>query len=104
MPQIPAPASAEKRAPGRLGGEKVPQPGLSLEDLILEDNVGLSRTSGCGSSWWRHGLDGGEPRTLQEVAEKLATTRDHARRLQRKAHDRLSRESNHLARLFAGAS
>jgi hypothetical protein len=41
---------------------------------------------------------------LQEVAEELDTTREHARRPQRKAHDLLSRESNHLARLFAGAS
>ena len=43
MPQIPAPASGEKRAPGGLGGEKVPQTGLSLEDQILEDNVGLTK-------------------------------------------------------------
>jgi hypothetical protein len=43
---------------------------------------------------------------LQEVAEELDTTREHARRPQpqRKAHDLLSRESNHLARLLAGAS
>ncbi|MDP9475023.1 MAG: hypothetical protein M3R38_04920 [Actinomycetota bacterium] len=35
----------------------------------------------------RYGLDGGEPKTLQEVAREIGTNREDVRRLQRKAHD-----------------
>ncbi|MDP9456941.1 MAG: hypothetical protein M3Q49_21500 [Actinomycetota bacterium] len=52
----------------------------------------------------RYGLDGCEPKTLQEAAEELGTTRECARRLQRKAHDILRRDSSHLARLLEDAS
>ena len=52
----------------------------------------------------RYGLDGDEPKTLQEVAEEIGTTREYVRRLQRKAHDLLRRESSHLAYLLEDAS
>ena len=52
----------------------------------------------------RYGLDGGKPKTLQEVAREIGTTRDQARRLQRRAYDLLRRESGHLARLLEDAS
>ncbi len=52
----------------------------------------------------RYGLDGAEPKTLQEVALEIGTTREYVRRLQRKAHDLLRRESGHLARFLEEAS
>jgi RNA polymerase primary sigma factor len=51
-----------------------------------------------------YGLDGAEPKTLQEVALEIGTTREYVRRLQRKAHDLLRRESGHLARFLEEAS
>ncbi len=52
----------------------------------------------------RYGLDGGEPKTLQEVAREIGTNCEDVRRLQRKAHDFLRRDSGHLARLLEDAS
>ncbi len=52
----------------------------------------------------RYSLDGDEPKSLQEVAEEIGTTREYVRRLQRKAHELLRRNSGHLARLFEDAS
>lgn len=52
----------------------------------------------------RYGLTGAEPKTLQEVALEIGTTREYVRRLQRKAHDLLRRKSGHLVRLLEEAS
>ena len=52
----------------------------------------------------RYGLDGVRPKSLQEVAEEIGTTREYVRRLQGKAHDVLRRESAHLAGLLEDAS
>jgi RNA polymerase primary sigma factor len=52
----------------------------------------------------RYGLDGGRPMTLQEVADEIGATREHARRLQRKAQTLLRREHGHLAGLLEEAS
>ncbi|WP_407691136.1 sigma factor-like helix-turn-helix DNA-binding protein [Rubrobacter marinus] len=52
----------------------------------------------------RYGLDGRDPRKLQEVAQEIGTTREYVRRLQRKGHDLLRRESGHLARLLEDVS
>jgi DNA-directed RNA polymerase sigma subunit (sigma70/sigma32) len=38
----------------------------------------------------RFGMQGDEPRTLQEVAEELGSTRDRVRRLEKLALDRLA--------------
>ena len=52
----------------------------------------------------RYGLDGGKPKSLQEVADEIGTTREYVRQLQRKAQDLFRRESAHLACLLEDAS
>ena len=41
----------------------------------------------------RFGFDSGEPKTLQQVAEKLGSTRDRVRRTEREALRRLASRS-----------
>ena len=87
-----------RRARRRDAGVPDPRPEIDAALLAIEDErlrLVLVR---------RHGLDGGNPKTLQEVADEIGTTREYVRRLQRKAHDLLRRDSAHLAGLLEVAS
>ena len=83
---------------GEAAGVSDPRPEIDAALVGLEDErlkLVLVR---------RYGLDGGTPRSLQEVADEIGTTREYVRRLQHKAHDLLRRESGHLACLLEYAS
>ncbi len=89
---------AETPDPGEMSDPPDPRPEIDAALLGIEDErlrVVVVR---------RYGLDGGGPRSLQEVAEEIGTTREYVRRLQRKAQDLLRREAGYLARLLEEAS
>jgi DNA-binding CsgD family transcriptional regulator len=50
----------------------------------------------------RHGLEGGEPATLREMAEELGISRERVRHLQRKAERRLRSSAGMDAAVPAG--
>ncbi len=88
---------AETPDPGEMSDPPDPRPEIDAALLGIEDErlrVVVVR---------RYGLDGGGPRSLQEVAEEIGTTREYVRRLQRKAQDLLRREAGYLARLLEEA-
>ncbi|MDP9475748.1 MAG: hypothetical protein M3R38_08675 [Actinomycetota bacterium] len=90
--------AAESGNPGELACLTDPRPEIYAALLGMEDErLRLVLVL-------RYGLDGSRPKTLQEVAEEIDTTREDVRRLQRKAYDLLRRHSGHLARLLEDAS